>query len=62
MKQSNLVALALLFGGIAFALYYLITAFFSPEQPLKFAIACVVAAIGWQEFASTEQFNDRGRK
>lgn len=57
MKQSNLVAMALLFGGIAFALYYLITAFFSPEQPLKLAIACVVAAIGWQEWCATEDFN-----
>ena len=58
-QQSRTFPLVLIFGGIGFALYFLGDAIFGGTEPiLEFAIACIVAAIGWQELQATAEFNE----
>lgn len=66
MHQNNLLPLALLIGGALGALYFAYVAlglFLSgnlagQEPVMGFAIASVLACIGWQEMRSTDLFNE----
>ena len=64
-KQSNLFPMCLLIGGGIAALIYAITllsAFFNADPQawdfVRFAIGCLVAALGWVELKATENFNE----
>jgi len=64
-KQSNLFPLLLLGGGMAAAVVYavvLLGAFFDVGPNawdfVRFAMGCVVAALGWVELKATEDFNE----
>lgn len=58
-KQSQLVPYSLLFGGLSAALFISWLAAFDPnvEYCLAFAVACIVAAIGYVEKNATAEFN-----
>ena len=60
MKQSTAFPILLLGSGIGAALYCAVQAITerSTDYGILFAIACVVAAIGWQELAATQQHNE----
>lgn len=65
MKQSNAFPIALLIGGVLGALYLAYDAMeqfiggdLAGEQPVLFAIACLVACIGWRELTATNEFNE----
>lgn len=67
--RQNLVPLALLFGGVFAALYFaydalelFISGDLAGEQTVLFAIACLVAVIGWNELATTDlhESDERG--
>jgi hypothetical protein len=62
-KESQLVPYTLLIGGIAGALYIACLAAMDPsvEYCVSFAVACVVAAIGYSEKVATAEFNDTFR-
>lgn len=59
-KQSYAFPLFLLFGGLGAALFIAWLAAFDPsvEYCLAFAVACIVAAIGYVEKNATTEFND----
>ena len=57
-QQSRTFPLVLIFGGLAFALYFLGEYIASGTEPvLEFVISCIVAVIGWQELQATAEFN-----
>ena len=59
MKQINVVPLALLIGGIAGALYCAYMCVFEAETyVIAFAIASLVAVLGWHELTATDEIFD----
>lgn len=55
MKQVNLVPLALLIGGLSGALYCAYMSVIEAETyVIAFAIACIVAVLGWHELIATD--------
>jgi hypothetical protein len=60
MKQSNLIPLVLLFGGLVAAFGIAIAAIVDPdtEYGLLFAIASLVGVLGWRELTAGEDFNE----
>ena len=59
MKHSNFVPYLFLFGGLAGALAEAWLAYLDPsvERCVGFAVACVVAAIGYAEKNATDEHN-----
>lgn len=60
-KQSNVLPLALLVGGVLGALYCAYQAFemfisgnLAGESPILFAIASLAAVLGWRELTATD--------
>lgn len=60
MKRSNLVPLLFLFGGLAGALYISWLTFTDPstERAVPFAIASLVAVLGWRELRADDAADD----
>jgi hypothetical protein len=56
MKQNNAVPLALLIAGLVGALYCAYMCVFETETyVIAFAIACIVAVLGWHELIATDE-------
>lgn len=60
MKQSNVLPLLLLVGGAGAALFISFLAFMDlgAEYAIAFAVAVLIAGIGWSELRATEDFNE----
>lgn len=67
--SRNAVPIALVVFGVIGALYFaqqsielFISGDFAGEQPILFAIACLVAVIGWNELRATDahESDERG--
>jgi len=58
--RQNLVPLIFLLGGACAALAYAyLWIFASDERPIQFAIACLVAVLGWRELTATDELYER---
>lgn len=64
--RQNLIPLALLIGGSLAAIYLglqslelFIGGDLAGEQPIGFAVACLVAVIGWRELTATDELYER---
>lgn len=58
--MPNLAPFLLLFGGFCFALYYAAISILEPtvHYALEFAVASLVAVIGWGEIRASDESND----
>lgn len=59
MRQNLLPVLLLVGGVLAVVAYAYLWIFASDERPIQFAIACLVAVLGWRELTATDELYER---